>query len=97
MAQEEIGYRIDLKKLDAFFAEKTKSAKCPFCEKDEWTLPTAGSVSINALPWGKADGNMYMVGLPVLTMICTTCFFVRMMAIPDPALRASLAEVPDAE
>ncbi|MDY7559927.1 hypothetical protein QN366_05005 [Pseudomonas sp. CCC3.2] len=97
MAQEETEYRVDLNKLDAFMAEKTKSAKCPFCEKDEWTLPSAGTVSINTIPWGKADGNMYMVGLPVLTMVCTTCYFVRMMAIPDPDLRASLAEAQNAE
>ncbi|MCF7545295.1 hypothetical protein [Pseudomonas petrae] len=96
MAQDETEYRVDLDKLNAFLKEKTTTEACPFCGTVDWTLPVAGDVTVNSLPWGKVDGNMYMAGLPVLTLVCKSCFFVRMMSLADQDIRAKLAEVPRA-
>ncbi|MGU9815622.1 hypothetical protein ACU684_09545 [Pseudomonas sp. LF135] len=93
----EVTFSVDLKKLDKFIAEKTKTAKCPFCHSEDWTIPTSGEVALGAIPWGQIDGSMYMVGLPVVTMICKNCFFVRMMAIYDPGVKAALGEAEDAK
>lgn len=84
MDNEKTPFKADLARLDAFLKENTTTARCPFCESEDWTMPVAENVTINAIPWGKIDGNLYIAGLPVLTMVCKKCFFVRMMSLHDP-------------
>lgn len=90
-------FKADLAKLDAFLAKNTTTARCPFCECEDWTMPVASNVTINALPWGKINGSLYLAGLPVLTMVCKKCFFVRMMSLHEPEIVKQIGEGDGAE
>lgn len=88
---------INLKKLEKFLASKTNTEKCPFCDSDDWSIPTSGGIAMGAIPWGATDGNMFPVGLPVITLVCKQCYFVRMMAMHEPSVQKALSGEDDAE
>ncbi len=90
-------FQVDSVKVDEFLKRHTKTAKCPFCECENWTIPVADRITVNAIPWGRATGDMYMTGLAVLVMICTNCAFVRMTGLHTKEILDALAEVKSAE
>lgn len=60
-------------------------------------MPVADTITVNAIPWGRADGSMFMTGLAVLVMICTSCAFVRMTGLHSQEIIEALMEDKRAE
>jgi hypothetical protein len=83
-------FKIDLAKLSSWMDQHSISSKCPFCESTSWTVPQNDSIVGNAFPWGDGWGDMFMTGMPVISMVCNKCYFVRTMAL-DRGLREIVA------
>lgn len=83
---DRVKFEVDLDRLQTYLNTHTKTEKCPFCECEDWSIPVTGRISLNGLPWGNAKGDLYMTGLPVLTLTCNNCAFIRMISLHSDAV-----------
>jgi hypothetical protein len=82
--------------LGEFFKSVGAATNCPVCGSDKWKVPGNAEVLAHAIPWATAAGDMYMNGVPVFTMVCSRCYFVRMHAFSVGQLRAIVSGKGDA-
>jgi hypothetical protein len=69
----------DLQRLRAHYAQHAKagSATCPICGGTSWTADGPVAVPTYVADFGVMDTNK---GVPMMLLICGTCFFVRHFA-----------------
>lgn len=84
--------RIDIKKMGNWLTERCKTSECPFCKGTRWEAVNGADVTGNAIPYGDGKGDMYMVGYPVLILVCPTCHFLRNIALTPDVLEVVLED-----
>jgi hypothetical protein len=71
---------LDTGRLAHIFKERITSAKCPFCERDEWELPLQAGATGVGLPWVR--GTEYLrSSTPAVMLNCKHCGFVRLHSL----------------
>lgn len=86
---------INVQLMIQFFEQKGASAKCPVCRHENWEVPLLNGGGGSAIPWGTGDGNMFMSGMAIVTMVCTNCFYVRQHSLGKRHLGFILEETTD--
>ena len=68
---------LDLDMVQAFHDRHPRQQKCPVCNNEDWWLLHNDSGMVSAIPWASSLGEVKDFGVPMLTIICTNCGFVR--------------------
>lgn len=84
--------RVNLAKVTEFFEAAGIPTECPICHTDNWNIPFAKTFGGNAIPWGSGDGGMFMMGLPVLVMVCAKCKFIRQHSLVEGDIPGALED-----
>ncbi|WP_223466207.1 hypothetical protein [Pseudomonas sp. GL-RE-26] len=84
--------RINIEKMSEWLNARIKTNECPFCKQTRWEAINGTAFVGCAIPYGDGRGEMYLGGYPVLPLICTTCNFVRNIALTSEVLEQVLED-----
>lgn len=88
---------LDVKQVEAFFEKRSARDLCPVCAKNSWGVVGLNGKNIVSLPIrreGEKGTHDATAQLPVISLICENCGFVRLHALAafEEALQPSTGD-----
>lgn len=71
------GQAIDNDVINQFMEGQSDKYACPICSNPDWFVMMNEVGHVSSIPWSRQGGEIFPIGMPMLTLTCTRCGFAR--------------------